>query len=229
MNRLRQIFCLLCLCALSVAAYAYPPFYSARETHGQVVDDETGQPLAGVVVVLQWTLRMQKVLGAPGWDDYTGEAGDVLKTVETVTDSDGRYVISAWGPLPRPPLRYVGGKDPVTVAFKGSYAIFSILEERDVSAEASDRTSNSDGVLIRLRRPKESLERQAMALGETYINLVPLLAINQWPDCPRLLAAMQVESLRLESLGVDRKFSSLLPRIERFDEPHRAILKNFQP
>jgi hypothetical protein len=82
----RWMSCLLLLCVWAAPALAYPPFYSAREVHGQVVDDATGQPIAGVVVVAQWKLRLQVVLGAPGWDSYANDASDVLGNWQGVSE-----------------------------------------------------------------------------------------------------------------------------------------------
>jgi hypothetical protein len=62
--------------------------YSAKDIHGQVVDDATGAPLDGVVIVAQWLLERSMV----------GDNNALLKVMETVSDKNGNYTFPAWGP-----------------------------------------------------------------------------------------------------------------------------------
>lgn len=74
-------------------------FHSAKEIHGQVVDAETGKPLEGAIIVVQWQpYFVRAVAHAPG---HSGS----IHTYEALTDKEGRYAIPAWGPKPVP----VGG------------------------------------------------------------------------------------------------------------------------
>src|SRR5262245_30347907 len=85
------------LCGLGVPARADPDFYAAKEIRGRVVDAASGEPLARAIVVAQWELVREVIPGL-----INRSYGDVLKTVEAVTDKDGYYVIPAWGPVARP-------------------------------------------------------------------------------------------------------------------------------
>ena len=53
---------------------------------GQIVEMETGQPIAGAVVVASWNVR------TPGWPHPSEE---FLEVAEVVTDADGRFTIPA--------------------------------------------------------------------------------------------------------------------------------------
>lgn len=92
----------------SVAAFP-PPFYSAPELRGTVVDAATGKPLQGVVVVAQWCLA-----GPAGREPR-------LHVADAVTDANGDFVIPGWGPRLRPPLTELREKSPELVLFKHGY------------------------------------------------------------------------------------------------------------
>lgn len=65
------------------------------EITGTVLDDETGAPIEGAIVFVQWT----KTKGLPGLTYH-----EIYKIVEVTTDKDGRFTISAtFSPLVDPP------------------------------------------------------------------------------------------------------------------------------
>lgn len=86
-----------------------PLFYSAKETRARVVDEETGQPVEGSVVVAQWILAS------------IPERGPLLHIAEAVTDKNGEFVIPAWGPKPRRPFTYLKAFSPELLIFKHGY------------------------------------------------------------------------------------------------------------
>lgn len=71
------IFVVLLSAASSCSAY-YPGIT------GTVVDAETGKPIEGAVVLVEWTKRV-------GLGDYHTES---VKVVEVITDKDGKFKIS---------------------------------------------------------------------------------------------------------------------------------------
>src|SRR5439155_24046729 len=79
--------------ALPACAILVPTEYSAEPIDARVVDGTTGQPLSGVVVVAHWVL----VSGNAGVSFTVGN----LQVLEMLSDQDGRFRFSAWGPLPR--------------------------------------------------------------------------------------------------------------------------------
>ena len=86
-----------------------PPAYSAKEIRATVVDGATRQPLEDVVVVARWVLRRM-------YGD-----GPQLHIAETVTDRQGKFLIPAWGPKPRPALMVLTDKSPQLLLFKHGY------------------------------------------------------------------------------------------------------------
>jgi hypothetical protein len=94
-----------------------PPSYSATEIRSVVVDEVTGRPLEGVVVVAQWILRRM------------GGDGPRLQVTEAVTDAQGQFLIPSWGPKPRPPLMQLTDKSPQLLVFKRGYAPLRLVSE----------------------------------------------------------------------------------------------------
>lgn len=86
-----------------------PPAYSAKEIRATVVDGSTGQPLEDVVVVARWVLARM-------YGD-----GPQLHIAESVTDRQGKFLIPAWGPKPRPALMALTDKSPQLLLFKHGY------------------------------------------------------------------------------------------------------------
>ena len=89
-----------------------PPWsYIAEPIEGRVVDQTTGQPIAGAVVVAQWVLAKP-----PEGDTY-----EPWVVIEAVTDAEGRYHIPGWGPKRRPWFRWLSDYDPQLVIFNSGY------------------------------------------------------------------------------------------------------------
>jgi len=86
-----------------------PLFYSAKETRARIVDEVTGQPIEGAVVVAQWILAS------------IPERGPLLHIAESVTDKNGEFVIPAWGPKPRRPFTFLKAFSPELLIFKHGY------------------------------------------------------------------------------------------------------------
>lgn len=118
-----------CLAVLTLVATASlgagfpPPTYSAREIRATVVDEQSGQPLADVVVAALWILQ------TPG-----GERPR-LHVAETVTSIDGTFTIPAWGPKPRPPLTALRDESPLLITFRAGYVPLRLHTESRVDVE----------------------------------------------------------------------------------------------
>lgn len=219
----------LALLAAPRAAVGDPTAYTALPIHGQVVDDVSGQPLAGVIVVAQWELVHEALPGLVNRDE-----GDRLKVVETITDRDGRYAITGWGPLPRPAFRHLEHRDPSIVFFSpGHYPWMVTNELRGSYSRDAVRKSQWDGQTVRLRaftgRPQEWTVPDGRFRATTTVDgsiedyatrLTALQVALRWtqPDArkryPRMERALADERERLAAAGLD---------------PNRQILKGFQP
>lgn len=86
-----------------------PQTYAAEETRARIVDEGTGEPIEGAVVVAQWILAV-----------ISGR-GPTMHIAEAVTDKIGEFVIPAWGPKPRRPLTELTYKSPQLLIFKHGY------------------------------------------------------------------------------------------------------------
>jgi len=126
---------------------------------GQVIDGETGAPLAGVVVVAYYEKK------SPSWVHYETEFYDLD---ETVTDVEGRFSLAPRTLPISTPLSHVVG--PIFIFFKGGYkgwrfkgvdygelADPAINNERH--EEAWRKFSNGEPVVIVKARAKTRNER----------------------------------------------------------------------
>ena len=94
-----------------------PLFYSAKEIRARIVDEKTGEPIEGAVVVAQW------VFSPPSG------RGPTLHIVEAVTDKQGEFFIAAWGPKPRRPLTQLAHHSPQLLIFKHGYVPLNLHNE----------------------------------------------------------------------------------------------------
>jgi hypothetical protein len=210
------IFVLL-VAIFSLSACATPLTYSAKEIRGQVVDDATGQPIEGAVVVAQWVLFH----GGPGHGGHKGR----LHIYETVTDNDGRYFIPAWGPKVHPPMTELVNRDPEILIFKSTYEPKTL--RNSVTREDSVRVSEWDGKVVKLKKSTEPLEKQGFYLSSFYGSLGYGDDVSDWKNYPRMLLAIYSEKQRLQSLGLPPEHAARVPNIERFGENDKALLKKF--
>jgi hypothetical protein len=118
----------LAAAALGVVAAALPagafppPFYSAKDIRATVVNEETGDPLADVVVVALWELR--QISGQPR-----------LHVAEAVTDARGNFHIPGWGPKPRPALAELAHRSPLLLLFKSGFVPLRLHNEARARVE----------------------------------------------------------------------------------------------
>ncbi len=146
-SRTRKVLIALLLLLVPLWVFGDPPMYFAKDIRGQVVDEATGKPLEGAVIVAEWKLYSQGI--------GSGGHGGALNTLETVTDGDGRYHLPGWGPRPRPPFAYLDHLDPEIIVFKSDYYPESLANEVLGSANRNRdmvRTSKWDDRVIKLRR-----------------------------------------------------------------------------
>lgn len=204
----------LALLAYAPGAAADPAVYWAKAVRGAVVDDVTGEPLAGVVVVAQWELVRELVPGMVN-ESY----GDRLAIVETVTDSNGRYEIAGWGPVARPPFMHLEHRDPSISFFKAGYYPWTVTNElRSSYSRDSVRASQWDGQAVRLRKftgqaqewlvPDGRFKAPASVSGtlEDYASRVNRLQVtlqwskgnDDWKKYPRMVEALAAERERLK-------------------------------
>lgn len=138
--------------ALAVSASLFGPTanaqltYSAKSIMGKVADAETGEPLAGVVIVAQWKIDR----------NFVGDDKALLNVMETVSDSGGDYAFPAWGPISLPPRANFGkGEDPGVYYFKSGY--WPQYEQNDLTDDIRRRATplgefKGNGQTVKLRK-----------------------------------------------------------------------------
>jgi len=201
-------------CVATLPACATPLTYSAKEIRGQVVDAETGRPIEGAVVMAQWVLSH---IGS-------GHYGKRLHIHETVTDKNGNYVIPSWGPKPRLPMTDLIYRDPEILIFKSGYEPEGL--ENSKPQTNSLRVSEWDGKIIKLKKPRGSLEDYAQRLESMSIGLPS--DGKEWRAFPRMILALDAENRRLLSLGLNKKYRTSVFEIEYFDQSDKDFLKKFE-
>jgi hypothetical protein len=203
------------LLMLALTACAHPPFYSAKEIRGQIVDDATGEPLEGVIIVAQWEFY-QVGLGDGG------HKGQMANVIEAVTDSTGNYFMPSWGPHPRLPFNYLDNSDPKLSIFKIGYfpqVLFNPLVSEEHLNRDSLRTSQWDGKKIKMRKFEGSLEDYASRLNSFYDGLIGDRMSNyEWKKYPQMAKAVYAEYRQLKAKGL-RVYRPSLPYVEEFVDP----------
>ncbi len=209
--------------ALFIPLWAYgvvdPPTYSAEAVHGQVVDEDTGKPLEGVVIVARW--RPESTLpGASG-------PGESFKTIEVVTDNEGKYFIPGWGPLASPIFAFLSSHDPELIYFKSDYYPQFLLnpgyshENRNTN---SVRTSIWNGKVIKLKPFKGDWSDYAFRLSGVW-NIE--FSNDCVRACPRMVLALDAENKRIKAIAPK------VPNIINlnsypFSDSDREFLKRFK-
>lgn len=202
----------LCVILGVLPACATPLTYSAKEIRGQIVDDETGEPIEGVVVVAQWILFEMGV----------GHRKR-LHIEETVTDKDGRYIIPAWGPKPHLPFTELDREDPMLAIFKSGYEP-RILVNRIDRSEAL-RISDWDGQVVKLKRYQGNVEQYAFRIGTV---IRDSLDDKEWKSFPRMVLALDSENKRLDGLGLKPGYRFRVLFLEKLSEADRDFLKRYE-
>jgi hypothetical protein len=169
--------------------------YTAEPIRGRVVDAETREPLAGVIVVAEWQLEGGLMHSDPFED---------LEVRETLTGPDGTFHIDGFGPTPIPEGR-LEDHDPRLVLYKVGTE-FKILSNRLAPPGHSPTRvgripgrSVWNGRTIELKREPPDDRKASAALMRL------LLAFRgercMWKKMPRLLAALVTTSTVAENGG----------------------------
>lgn len=209
---------------LPACAFVPPPMYSAEAIEAWVVDEQTGQPLEGVVVVAHWEL-----MGGLH-PDTIGQ----LMILETVTDTKGRFFFPAWGPKLRPVTGFLHNDDPELLLFKSGYdyvaAPNELTEEVNTSAV---RRSRWNGKTIKLKKFEGSLEEYADRLrffNTSLGALVEYVENCEWKQVPRMLLALDQQ----RKLFDEKKVRYNLPFIENLPDQDKCgsateFFRSYQP
>lgn len=156
-----RITLLLAVLLLPLSACSAPPlWYKAAPIEAWVVDEETGVPVEGVVVVAHWQIKG----GLEG-----GNPMGQMMVMEAVTDSKGRFYFPEWGPKWRPWYGELKTQAPSLLLFKSGYSYSGlanhVIMKNVRGALENPIRSDWDGKIIKLKRFEGTLEEYAKHLG----------------------------------------------------------------
>lgn len=138
-------------CVIGLHRLGGPFYYSAEDVHGTVIDEETGQPIEGALVVACWSL-----------ETIANRPAGFLHAQETLTDRQGRYSIRGFSRKRRPFLGWFDNQDPRIMVFKYGYhsaGVWNNLAPRP--SGWADRTSSWNGKAIALEKRTADQYRDA--------------------------------------------------------------------
>lgn len=196
---------------LSTPAHAHLTF-TADAINGKVVDEESGAPLDGVIIVAKWTIEAS----------YVGYNNELLNTLETVSDKDGNYGFPAWGPkmLPVTAISFSrsdlfgGGNDPCVVYFKNGY--WPAREKNDVTypgINIADRKTPLGGFIANGKsiKLKKWNGKEEAEYYKHVSHMVDELK-GGWKKYPRM------------TLAIDRIYQPLIQRLKRKEIPWNSSI-----
>ena len=175
MNRLCWLVVLLAVlrtASVSLAADLY---------HGRVVDQETGEPLAGAVVTVVWF--RSPILGLEGTRDFQSAQ-------ETVADGDGKFSLVVSPGIDWNPLTYIR-KEPEIVIFQPGYeptwAGWMRRNKFETSLEFAEALKKGTTIQLRKLKTREELVKFTDVVFLTHPTV-------RYENIPRLIDAVNVQN-----------------------------------
>jgi len=196
--------CFIALLLLLPACSDLPDQYSAEAVEAWVLDSETKEPLADVIVVANWKLHAGSLDGR--------KPGGQLMVMETVTDKDGRFSFPAWGPKRRPFNTFLHDSDPLILLFKPGYE-YEGLQNPLKSYVNNDpvRRSIWNGKTIEVQSFKGSLDSYMNHLSSTDTSIRSIVGYDKgclWKKIPELQAVNNSSIVKepglLKTLGLKK-------------------------
>jgi hypothetical protein len=219
-----MVLLLITMLLPSAWACGLPLTYSAEAIEAWVVDEDTGQPLEGVIVVAHWQLE------GGLHRDTVGE----LMVMETISDVKGRFYFPVWGPKLRGIKGYLGYKDPELLLFKSGYSYVAASNRWNAPVDANSlRHSDWNDKTLTLKKFQGSLEEYAKELWflDETIDFAFFRERSNcgWQKIPHLLVAMHLEAEKLHHANIPDK-PRTLEAYEGRNEPERpkcGLVKEF--
>ncbi len=154
---------------------------SADLYHGRVVDEETGQALAGAVVTVVWFRR--PIIAMERTRDF-------LSAQEAVADSDGKFSLLASPGIDWSPFTYVE-KEPKIVVFQPGYeptwAGWMVRNKYNNGIEFADALKKGATIRLQKLKTKEDLIKFTNISSLTHVTV-------RYEYVPRLIQAVNVQN-----------------------------------
>jgi len=171
--------------------------YRAAPVEGTVLDAQSGQPLAGIVVVASWQAR---------GSNLDVNSGGQLETLEAVTDGHGHYALPGWGPR----IKLFGKVSAVRASllfFKSGYQA-AIVTADDTQGMGSVPLVKlkSENRSVKLQTAEQETRPRIEKLDLFNVALRPLLAdaaACPWEKIPAMLREVHKERLALSDHALD--------------------------
>ncbi|MGE0355384.1 MAG: hypothetical protein AB7P08_00575 [Burkholderiales bacterium] len=191
--------------------------YSALPISARVVDADTNEPLADVIVVVEWEYEYHR-------REISESLGrGTFEFAETTTNMNGDFTFPGWGPkeVPRdtPGRAFLGPNNPTLALFKPGY-LYEVKTNPLETAYLDDRNYVGDLVRHSTWNGKAiRLKRKAGDTGEYVLRISHTSGLPGWYNCnweriPRMLSALVNEGERLRAAGI-RNYVMRLRDVER--------------
>lgn len=122
--------------------------------HGQVVDAETGKPIEGAVVVVEWHKKDRVALIEAGSSFHNAK--------ETLTDAEGKFSLDSSRGIDWNPFTYIQ-YPPRIIAFYPGYRPFSPAHPEDIGIKGGlgeIEEAFKRGVIVKLRKLNSEKEQR---------------------------------------------------------------------
>lgn len=188
---------------------------SAEPVAARVVDADTGQPLAGVVIMAYWDLHQGSLFG------HAPSCGAV-DIEEAVTDENGNFRIPGWGPVTS--SCDMRAESPSLILFKSGYYGGGV-NNNPVNPLETVTVSRSvwNGKTMRMQKfpdmdlRKNDLHSYAFEFGGLNSLLERFVFGGcTWKKIPNMLRAVYLQQLQFDAAG--HKFETVITKLFRSDE-----------
>ncbi len=206
MNMKRKGFLVLVwLSSIAVfPACAMPLTYNVEPLKARIIDAETRQPLAGVIVVAHWQLER----GTMGGNVEAGQ----LAVMEAVTDEHGQFSFPGFGPKVVW-NRFLVNKDPELLIFESGYYYLALSNTYSSALEMRThpvRRSKWNGKTIELKPFKGTLEEYGRHLGSLPLSWAYSGEGCEWKKMPHMVRAAHEQATAFKR----HRIISSLPMIQ---------------
>lgn len=195
--------------------------YSFASIEARVVDEETGQPIEGAIVVANWQLEEATF--------HLTIKRDSLEIQETVTDRDGRFKLAGFTKVNATPY-FLKSRAPQIIIFKPNYRFYYYSAAYPMGEKAAGMSGipqpDISGSTVKLKSfgsNREDYEDRFIGVG---VDLDFAYSITggatdkcAWTKAPMIIAAMEKErrnlvgARQLSLPAIDRLLSRDCPNV----------------